>query len=99
MAKKVVKVKASIRKGRAVRAYTKIIDLPTFINTSKVSYPSSKQRWDKDGNALIDITVTNPDLGFKFVHKNAKAEDYIKTNGRAPYQIKETVYNKKLKTK
>ena len=97
--KKIVKVKASTRKGKLVKAHTRTIDLPTFINTSKVSYPSSKQRWDKNGNALIDITVTNADLGFKFVHKNAKAEDYIKTNARAPYQRKEAVYNKKLKAK
>jgi hypothetical protein len=99
MAKKTVKVKKSIRNGRVVKAHTRTISRVDFMNTTKVTHPWSKTRWDSDGEPLIDITATNPDIDFKFVHKNARQSDYLPHGDRIlpKSQIKEVLYKKHFK--
>lgn len=96
MAKKTIKVKASIRKGKVVKAHNRTITFSKFLDSAKLSYPS--RGWDEKGNALVDIKVVSKEHNFKFEHKKANIEEYVK-NRKLPlaFQIKEAVYKKHFK--
>ena len=88
-------IKTTIREFYNEQKDVNHIDFATFLKNVTLSYP--QVGYDKDGDALVDITLKtkpNSDFKYKYVAKGVKIDDYISTRKRLlPIQIKEKIYN------
>lgn len=73
-------------------------DWETFNKWTMLQYPVATPRYDKDGNAMVNITLkTKPGAPFQYEYKKmaANLDDYIQDRRlRLPIQIKRTIYDK-----
>jgi len=80
---------------------TKKPDFETFNKYTTLKYPAANPRWDKDGNALVNIklkTTSNAPFKYEYNKDKANIDDYIKDRKlKLPIQIKQTIYDKFFK--
>lgn len=90
-----------IRLANLLKEGSKKVDFETFNKWTTLQYPSASPMFDKDGNALVNITLkTKADAPFQYQYKkkDANLDDYIKDRKlRLPIQIKQTIYDKYYK--
>jgi hypothetical protein len=73
----------------------KKVSFEEFNKDTILSYPS--KGWDKNGNALVDITLKskpNANFTFKYFVKGVKLDNYLENRKiKMPIQIKKHIYN------
>ena len=76
-------------------------DFETFHKFTQLQFPAANPRYDKDGNALVNIKLkTKAEAPFNYEYKKnlANIDDYIKDSKlKLPIQIKQTIYDKFFK--
>lgn len=76
-------------------------DFETFHKFTQLQFTAANPRWDKDGNALVNIKLkTKAGAPFSYEYKKnaANVDDYIKDRKlKLPIQIKQTIYDKFFK--
>lgn len=87
-----------IKLYQLINELSKPVEWPDFLKNTELRWKTSSSMWDKDGNALVDITLKSKptaDFVYKFAVKNANVDDYVQDRRlRMPIQVKQTIYDK-----